>query len=364
MVAVCFAGPSEPQDVDTRVDRLYQEARNEEKQGRDEIAIQRYQEMIRLSPNLPAAYNNLGRLYYRQNRMEEAIKTLKRALELDAKLAPSRALLGFSYYEVGDVKNAREALTAALELNPGDRKAGLYLARCLFDLDDYEGAFQVLNKLQHADPKNPDVLYLSGLVHMKWAEATLGELQKVAPGSYLIEVLLGKYAEAKEGYPDAIEHYKRALAKNPDGSGLHYLLAHALWASGGFQDALPEYKRALELNPYDYDASWEMAKIVLSDNPEEAYLLANRALELKPGIPQALTIRGRALLALKKPKDAIEDLKKASALDKEDATIHLQLGRAYRQVGLTQEAQAEMIIYERMEKEAHAPKVEQVATPR
>jgi tetratricopeptide (TPR) repeat protein len=238
------------------------------------------------------------------------------------------------------------------------------LARSLFELEDYKGAFQVLDKLQPADPKNPDVLYTLGLVHMKLAETTLGELQKVAPGSYLIEVLLGKYAEVKQVYPDAIEHYKRALAKNPESLGLHYTLAHALWASGRFQDALPEYKRALELNPYDYDGSWEMARIVLPDNPAEAYRLANRALELKPGIPEALAIRGRALLALKKPKEAIEDLRKASALDTEDATIHFQLARAYRQLGLTQEAEAETAVYERMEKEAHTPRGEQPVTPR
>jgi predicted Zn-dependent protease len=84
---------------------------------------------------------------------------------------------------------------------------------------------------------------------------------------------------------------------------------------------------------------------------------------LKPNISEALTIRGRAALALRKPADAVEDLKKASKLDPGDATNHFQLARAYRQLGLTAQAEDETAIYVRMQGEAHSPKEDQQATP-
>ena len=132
-----------------------------------------------------------------------------------------------------------------------------------------------------------------------------------------------------------------------------------MWASGLFQEALPEYRRAIGLNPYDWNSHWEMARIILPENPEEAYKLSSRALEVKPDIREALMIRGRALIALKKPEQAIEDLKKARALDQEDPAVHFQLARAYREAGQPQEADAETATYGRLQEEAHTPQGDQ-----
>jgi predicted Zn-dependent protease len=116
----------------------------------------------------------------------------------------------------------------------------------------------------------------------------------------------------------------------------------------------------VELNPYDWNSHWEMARIILPEDPEEAYKLSTRALQIKPDIREALLIRGRALIALKKPEQAIEDLKKARALDQqEDPAVHFQLARAYREAGQTKEADAETAIYGRLQEEAHTPQDDQ-----
>ena len=358
-----LAGTALSQAPDTRIQHLYEEAQSEEKAGRLDRAVEKYEAITQLDPKLATAYHNLGRLYFAQNRMDEAIKALRHALELDPKLGPTHSLLGISYFQIGDYKKARQELQTALSLTPGDQNARLYLARSLYHLDDYEEAFPILEKLRKKDPKNPDVLYYLGLAYTKRAEATFQDLQNAAPDSYFLEVVLGQFAEMKRVYPEAVDHYQKALAKNPEASGLHYMLAHALWASGRFQEAVPEYRRSLELDPYDSNSHWEMARIILPENPEEAYRQVNEALQLNADIPEAFSIRGRALLALNRPREAIADLKKAGVLDPEDATIHLQLARAYRQLGEAQEAQSETAIYERLEKESHSPSGDQKVAP-
>ena len=60
---------------------------------------------------------------------------------------------------------------------------------------------------------------------------------------------------------------------------------------GDSENALIQYRHALDRNPYDYRAEWESARILLSDNPQEALRLASLALELKPDVADALTIR-------------------------------------------------------------------------
>lgn len=360
LVLLVLAPRSKSQDLEQRIKLLDTEARAEEKQGHPDVAIQKYQEILRLNPKLPAAYNNLGRLYYQQGRFQEAMEPLKRASELDPRLEAPHAQLAFCFFQMGDFASARREFQTALKLNPGDGIAKLFLARSLLELQDVKGALKLLDQLQQEDPKNVEVLFTLGWAYAGLAVSTLVAIQQVDPNSYLTEVLLGKYAEVKQVYPEAVEHYKRAIAKSPNQPELYYLYAHALYASGDFQQALQEYRRVLGLNPYDYRASWEAARIVLLENPEEAFRLANRALELKPDIAEALTIRGRALLALRKPSEAIEDFKKATALDPKSAANHFQLARAYGQLGLTQEAQAETAIYERMQREAHSTPIEEL----
>lgn len=346
-----------------RTQQLYEEAKQEEKSGHPDAAIQKYKEIIALKPDLAAAYNNLGRLYYQQGQMEEAVKALQRAAQIDPKLEPPRALLGFVFFQLGDFQGARRELKAASQLNPADKTARLFLARSLVELKDFDGALKLLIQLNREDPKNTEVLYTLGGVYSSLAEITMGKIQTVDPDSYLLELVLGKVSEIKQVFTDAAEHYRRAIERAPDVPDLYYRYAHALWEAGDSSGALAAYNRALDRNSYDYRAQWESARILLSDNPQEALRRANRALALKPDVAGAQIIRGRALLSLEKPNDAIEAFKKAIVLDPDDPTVHFQLARAYRQAGLTQEAQNENAIYERMDKEAHAGKEQKPSDP-
>jgi tetratricopeptide (TPR) repeat protein len=360
-VILAFATRSISQKATDRTQHLYEEAKLEEKAGHAGEAIQKYEEIIRLNPTQAYAYNNLGRLYHQQGRLQEAIKPLKRACELDPKLEPPHALLGFVLFQLDDFAGARREFKTASQLDPSDLNVQLFLARSLVELQDLKGAEEILDKLQREDPKNTEALYTLGGVHSILAYRTLSQIQTADPNSYLIEVLLGRFSETKQIYPDAAEHYKRAIERAPDVPDLYYRYAHALWAMGDSENALIQYRHALDRNPYDYRSEWESARILLSNNPQEAFRLASLALQLKADVADALTVRGRALIALQRPKEAIEDLKKAISVDPHDAATHFQLARAYREAGLTQEAQTENAIFERMDKEAHAAKEQQPA---
>jgi tetratricopeptide (TPR) repeat protein len=353
LMTIARGAPS--QDLDHRIRQLDAEARAEERQGHPEAAIQNYREILKLNSKLPAVYNDLGRLYYEKGQFQEALDPLKRAAELDPGLEAPKALMGFCLYQMGDFAGARQKFQSALRLKPGDGAARLYLARSLMELQDAKGALKLLEQLQQEDPQNVEVLFSLGWLHAGLAVSTLDAIQRIDPNSYLTELLQGKYSETKQVYPEAAEHYKKAIEKSPNQPELHYCYAHVLYASGEFQPALQEYRHVLEMNPYDYRASWEAARIVLPDDPQEAYRLANRALELKRGAYGALTIRGRALLALGKPSEAIEDFKQAAAMNPQDASIHFQLARAYGKLGMTQQEQAETAIYDRIQSEAHSP---------
>jgi tetratricopeptide (TPR) repeat protein len=296
-------------------------------------------------------------------RLQEAIAPLRQATQIDPKLEPPRALLGFCYFQMTDFESARREFKIAIQLNPRDGNVKLFLARSMLELDDVQGALRLLEQLRREAPHNAEVLYSLGTIYASLAQETLGAIQTADPNSYLIDLLLGKYAEVKQVFPEAVIHYRKAIEKAPAVLDLYYRLAHAYWEAGDFANALKAYQYTIKVNPYDDRACWEAARLMLADDPQEAYRLADRALQLKPNIPEALTIRGRAALALQKPADAVEDLKKASKLAPEDATNHFQLARAYRQLGMTHLAEDETAIYVKMQSEAHSPKEDQQNPP-
>lgn len=359
-LALAATAQSRAQRPDTDIAALDAEARTEESQGHLDAAIQKYQTIARSNPRIPAVYNNIGRLLYQEGRFRDAIAPLKRASELDPKLEPPHAQLGFCYFQLGDFESSKREFQAALDLSPDDGVAKLFLARSDLETQDLKSAVKLLEQLNEAEPNNAEVLFSLGWAYSDLAVSTLGAIQKADPNSYLIDVLQGKYAEVKQAYAEAAEHYKRAIAKSPNQPDLVYDYAHALWASGDFPGALKEYRHVLELNPGDYRASWEAARVAILDDPAEALRLANQSLEIRPDTAEALTIRGRALLALGKPSQAIDDLKRAAALDQNNSANYLQLARAYRQLGKTDDAQAATAEYERLQRAQHPTPVEDV----
>jgi tetratricopeptide (TPR) repeat protein len=341
-------------DANSAIQQLYSEAEAAESAGQLQQAIEKYQQILKLAPNLPAAHNNLGQIYYQQGRFDEAIPELRTTSKLNPKLAPPRALLGFAYYQMQQYEQARDQLEIAAKLNPADRNVKLFLARSLVNLGDLRQAERLLEELQKEDPKNVEVLYTLGGVYSNLAESALGEIQAVAPNSYLLEVLLAKVAAAKSLYADAAEHYKRAIERAPQTAELYYQYGHALWAGGKGDEALEAYKHALQLNPYDSRASWEAGRVMLAQDPAEAIRLVSEALKLQPDIPEAWKVRGQAFLALHKPQEAVNDLKKSVELDPEDSTTHFELARAYRQAGMLSAAQQEDAIFQKMQEGAQS----------
>jgi tetratricopeptide (TPR) repeat protein len=348
-----LAGQVRAQDVDGQVEQIYGQAKALESSGHVDLAIRKYQEIIHLRPNLASAYNNLGRLYYQEMQLDEAISTLKRACALAPKLEAPRALLGFSFYQQGNFEDARRELAKAELLNPEDINAELYLARSLIQVGELRAARELLEKIDKQDPRNEDVLYLLGTLYSTLAESAFTQIQANNPNSYLLELLLGQAAEAKQVFSDAAEHYRQAIERAPEVAELYYHYGHALWQVGNLQDAVKAYRHDLSLNPYDDRAAWEIARIVLADNPEEAHALTSRSLKIRPDNPNALLIRGQASLSLDKPTDAVEDLKKANSIDPENESVHFQLARAYRKLGLNQEAQDELSTFKQLQRKSH-----------
>lgn len=132
------------------VQELYAEAKAAEARGDAAGATAKYESILRISPRLGAAYNNLGALYLRQRKFTQAAEVLKAGLKVDPALTSASALLGVSLYEMGEYAEARPQLERALLAHPQDHDMELYLANDLIRLSDFDAAVVRLRHLQHA----------------------------------------------------------------------------------------------------------------------------------------------------------------------------------------------------------------------
>src|SRR5262250_2841944 len=85
---------------DDRVRELYAQARNAQAVGNLADAATKYEEILKLSPRLAAAYNNLGSIYIQQREFRKAVDVLQKGLEINRDMPSASALLGIALYEM------------------------------------------------------------------------------------------------------------------------------------------------------------------------------------------------------------------------------------------------------------------------
>src|SRR5262245_56797773 len=89
VAAIClpFSFSASAQDksqggIDDRVQERYAQAKRAQAAGNLTEAAARYEEIVKLSPRLAAAYNNLGSIYVQQKEFRKATQVLQKGLEI------------------------------------------------------------------------------------------------------------------------------------------------------------------------------------------------------------------------------------------------------------------------------------------
>jgi len=341
---------------DSRIAELHAEAQAAEARGDLTTATARYEALVRIAPDLSAAYNNLGALYFKQREYGKAITVLKKAIEIDPQLSSASALLGMALFEHGEFAGARAPLETALRSHPDDKNLELFLVNDLTRLGDFEAARGHLEKLKAEDPKNQHVLYLLGNVYIQLAQRTIAEMNAMDPNSVWAHEVSGEILENMKNYDGALIEYKKAVEAAPKQPGTHYKLGDLYWSQSQWEQASSQFEAELANDPANCMAQWKIGNVLLQQSvkPEEALSDMNKALAMCPTLTEARLDRGRLLLRLHRPDEALADLRAAAEAKPGEPTAHFSLAQAYRALGRTQEAQQEMQIFAKLDASARA----------
>lgn len=260
-------------------------------------AIRAYREVLAQDPRNAQVRSNLGAALATLGRYEEAIAAYREALAAAPGNASIRTNLALAYYKSADVARAAQELEALHTAQPADQRTTLLLADCRLQLGEHERVEALLRPLEAKDPEDRTVQYLLGMALVRGGKPAEGQLriEKLmrAGDSAEGEYLLGSASFAVKDYPRAVEHFGRALARNPALPGLRAFYGQSLLFTGDPEGAQEAFRAALDASPNDYDAAFYLASILANRQQRaEARPLAERAVQLRPRSDEA-----RALLA-------------------------------------------------------------------
>ena len=209
--------------------------------------------------------------------------------------------------------------------------------------------YEARASLNRAEPEIPLFLAYLYIETKDYAAATKACLEVLKRNSETPEIqgLLGNLYLAQGRTDEAVAEYRKVIEWNPELPLTHFNLGVAFLQKGEEDKATLEFREAVRLSPNYVEAQAGLAQQLLKKGEVDAALdHVRKALEIFPDFPEGLCILGAALI-LKESKDRLEEaasvLQKAVALKPGLPEAHSILGVAYGFLGKDEEAEAELL---------------------
>ncbi|MBI4689977.1 MAG: tetratricopeptide repeat protein [Nitrospirae bacterium] len=292
-------------------------------EDRIEDGIQRLKQAIRLAPEVPRAYFDVGFAYEMQGKIDEATAMFEKGISLtscrddlhsrfraalpeirEIDLKNTDFILGCFYQKRGLKKKAITYYKKALDINPKHGETHYNLAQIYENEREYNQAIFHYDKVIEVDPghrKIDNVYYNIGKICYFNGEPdraiTYWE-KAVKIKSDLFELrtdLAGLYKE-KGMYSDAIGQYKKALEISPKNWNIYFNIGLLYMKQGLYKEASAYYEKAVKYNPNFFDAHYQLGLLYLKlGHFNDAAKLFQRILYLDPTNVQAKKMYESAL---------------------------------------------------------------------
>jgi tetratricopeptide (TPR) repeat protein len=355
-------------------------------------SLEQVPELVRQQPDCIAA---LVRSYYSTGQKEKARRQLSQLQDLPS--SPAAIYLGGQMaLEAKDWETAERLFTTIRSTHPKPFLVDYQLARIRYETGRFDECKMLLEPIANSAESNGSVVNLLAWCYLKEGD---GETAKKIlfyaidrfpeePASFVdlgklclkensldkgLEVVkrgvtrhsrsaalfeLKGELESRQGlHAPSVESFKQAVRLDPRSADA--LLGLALAQTNLLQDkdAVASFEKGLKLFPRDARFYAEYGKVLLlpwasGEIPEagtRAERLLERAIQLDPSLAMAQFELGSLLVRSQRAADALPHLERAAKLDDRNAQVHFVLARAYRALGRTQDAEREMLLFQRLQ---------------
>ncbi len=319
--------------------------------GRFDEAAALYAEITRALPKEPGMLLNLGMALSMAGRPREAVPRLEAALRLRPDLLPASLFLGAALLELGHPARAVEPLQRVVAAQPDNPEARRRLADALWALERFEPAVRQYRELSEQAPEDSRAWYGLGRSYEGVARNAIERLQRSAPDSDYVLLLVAQVMVAEGKPANAFRLYREALEKRPGLAEAHEAVARIYEQKGHADWAAMERERARGIAAPDCRSTslecdfraGRCESVFAAAQPlgtaEGLYWLSRAAYELAqeafarlgqlPPSPEATLRQVEIRNVQRQPLGpTIDDLKKAAAAWPEDLRIRRELATA------------------------------------
>jgi len=337
--------------------KLFQQADEAQQRGDNELAVRKYQELIRLHPEMVAARANLGIALVALGRFDEAIAQYHAALAQAPGDPVLQLDLALAWYKQGEFGKAASELEMLPRRQPDNRQALYLLADCYLRLGRNGDAVKLLEPAYQAHPGDHAVDYALGTALIRDGQAQKGEqvIDRILKDGNTAEanLLMGAVQLAAGDGKSAATTIHQALDRDPKLPGGWSLYGRALMKGGDNEGAKAAFERAIQADPSDFEANFHFGRLLrLSGNNAEAAPYLERALRLRPDSLSARFQVGALDLALGHLDEAQKDLERVARESPDYQAVHVQLAALYYRLNRPQDGERERQIVLRLNQKA------------
>jgi tetratricopeptide (TPR) repeat protein len=245
----------------------------------------------------------------------------------------------FHFYRLnGDFEKGIRLLDFAISQHPHEDDLWFKRSGLLFDLGSYSEALQNIENALKVQPEfTPYLLHKAQILSSQGLSSqAIRLLKEVADNSDFpgeVYYQLGLIYHSIQSFPEAVEHYRKAIQISPTYEDALFEMAYCLEMDGKPEVAIEEYLKFLDDSPYS-EAVWYNLGILFSKTGlhEKAIDAYDYALAIREDFSSALYNKGCSLSELGKFEEAILVFIDALQQDKTDTGILFSIADCYEQL--------------------------------
>lgn len=221
-------------------------------------AIDIYNKLIEIQPDVAEYHGNLANIFYMKNEIKEAIRHYQNAILLNAKESWTSVIAQTLAYVYQSSDNNLDASISAYQtayaLTPADMEIYINLGSAYYDKGDFDNALTVYRKALELEPTNPQIHCNLGYLH--WGKGDIDDAIK----EYELSIRYNSdydiaYNNLGVIYLDDLGHVKKAaelfqsaIDCNPNYALAYYNLARSTAIMGDKIEAAKLYQLAMNVN--------------------------------------------------------------------------------------------------------------------